>query len=88
MYAVRGISTGPTQPSATVRRKGRPKGSGSFAKQDEPLISEMDKLIRNGDANSPHYAAKLVADKATGAGAFDSKVRRLERLYKKTFEHK
>ena len=63
------------------KRKGRPLGSGSLAKLDEPLLNEMHRKITAGEATSIHAAARAVADKANGGGTYDSKVRRLEKRY-------
>ncbi|MDH3702602.1 MAG: hypothetical protein OEU46_14940 [Alphaproteobacteria bacterium] len=84
VLAVRGIETERTEPTETAVRKGRPKGAGSLAKQDGPLLSEMNVLILKENISS-HAAARRVADRAQGGGTFESKVRRLEKRYKKTF---
>ena len=61
--------------------KGRPRGSGSLAVEDEPLVNEMCELIDEEKARSPHDAARQVAERASGGGTLDSKIRRLERRY-------
>ena len=64
------------------RRSGRKKGSGSYEKQDAPLVEEMKELIDSGDAASPHAAAMQVVGRAKGAGTQESKVRRLVDRFK------
>lgn len=61
--------------------KGRPKGSGSLAPNDAPLLEEMKKMLSEGKANSVSAAAQKIADKASGAGTEESKRKRLERGY-------
>lgn len=58
------------------RGRGRPKGAGSLAAEDEPLVHEMRHLRLSGQASSWKKAAEMVAHKAPGA-SFDSTVRRL-----------
>jgi hypothetical protein len=79
---------GESRPSLRTPRKGRPKGSGAYSKQDKPLIAEMASLIKTGTATSIHNAAQRVAERAVGGGTFDSRVRRLERGFKKEFDNK
>lgn len=67
------------------QRVGRQKGTGGFAKLDEPLIQEMHRLIADGSATSAHAAAVIVAPHAKGISVEASKVRRLTERYKKTF---
>ena len=71
-----------------LRRPGRRKGQGSFDKEDEPLLAEMNRLIADGRSRgkdlSPHAVAKEVADKATGA-SFESKTTRLARKYRQRY---
>jgi hypothetical protein len=64
---------------------GRPAGSGSYAPMDEPLILEMDELIKSKKAKSPTDAARIVAPKASGAGTLESKQRRLRIAYRQKF---
>jgi hypothetical protein len=59
------------------RRGGRRKGSGSYDHHDKPLIDEMKTLIEEGKAVSAEAAARLVADRAKGAGTLESKAERL-----------
>lgn len=65
---------------------GRPAGSGSY--DDDPLIDEIHILIKNGDANSPTEAARLVADRAEGGGTPASKATRLRKTYLKKYPSK
>lgn len=62
---------------------GRPKGSGSYMKFDEPLLKEMAELLRLGRAASVYEAAGMVADRARGNGTWLSRRRRLTRRFKK-----
>lgn len=64
------------------RRRGRTKGSGSFADADLPLLEEMAALIANGKAASPDGAARLLADRAAGGGTFESKATRLAKRFR------
>lgn len=64
------------------RRPGRTPGSGSYASADAPLLTEMAQHIATGKAMSPHAAAQLVADRASGGGSFNSKVSRLAKAYR------
>src|ERR1700733_11481210 len=59
------------------RKRGRPTGAGSLAKADEPLIAEITKLTNGG--LSLHAATQIVASRAPGGGANESKARRLAR---------
>lgn len=65
-------------------KRGRPKGSGSLAHDDAPLIVEMSALIRSGKARSRTKAAQLVADRAKGHGTYESKVSRLVKGFNET----
>jgi hypothetical protein len=69
----------------TIKRRGRTRGSGSWANADEPLLEEMCELIENGSAKSPEDAAKKVADRAAGGGSWESKFTRLAKRYRKQF---
>jgi hypothetical protein len=60
-------------------------GAKSFEELDQPLIDEMHKLITNKHAHSITAAAGMVRDKAKGTGTPESKVKRLERRYKKKY---
>lgn len=67
------------EPATPRKRPGRRVGQGSYARLDEPLVNEMESLIRDGKAASHRAAALKVAGTAHGAGTFDSKVERLAR---------
>ena len=64
---------------------GRPTGSGSWQVADEPLVDEMDSMIKTGKAKSPNDAARLLADRASGSGTLVSKQSRLAIRYRKKF---
>lgn len=75
-------STAQTPPK---RGPGRPKGSGSYARHDFPLVQEMHELRLGGEAVSVRQAAiKVSAGKAAGASS-ESTAKRLERRYRKLF---
>ncbi len=76
-----------TRPSKRrVRRGGgRKKGSGSWAVQDQPLIEEMNRLIKSGEVKSAWAAATRVTERARGEGTSESKTKRLHRRYKDQF---
>jgi hypothetical protein len=59
------------------RKRGRPKGAGSLAQADEPLLPEIRALMKDG--LSRHAATLNVADRAPGGGMNESKARRLGR---------
>src|SRR5665811_678528 len=61
---------------------GRPRGSGSWASADEPLLIKMQKLIESGKSKSLNDAALKVAGRAKGAGNFESKRSRLAKSYR------
>jgi hypothetical protein len=52
---------------------------------DQRLLDAMSKLIKRGKAKSALDAARLVADKAPGAGRIESKITRLAKRYNKLF---
>lgn len=83
-HIVRKLITG-SEGGVAAPRQGRTIGSGTFAIADEPLLREMRKLIGSGHANSPHGAARLVAERARGNATFESKVARLARAYRSRF---
>ena len=64
------------------KRRGRPVGSGSWEAADRDLLKKMHRLIANGSAKSPNDAARLVANRAQGAGTPESKQTRLARSYR------
>jgi hypothetical protein len=70
------------KPTAKVPRRGRKKGTGSFAAIDEPRLEEMAKLIQEGRAASPEAAALQVAPRAHGTGTLKSRVDRLAKRYR------
>jgi hypothetical protein len=61
------------------RRRGRPPGSGSYEKDDAPLVSKMDQLIKAG--SSVEDAADQFAPEAKGGGSIDSRSDRLRKRY-------
>ena len=63
------------------KRRGRKPGSGSYEKDDAPLIKEMGGLIAEDKAASPYAAAMQIVDKAKGGGTPESKARRLVDRY-------
>jgi hypothetical protein len=68
---------------APLRRRGRQKGQGSFEVVDLPILNEMKDLISARKAASPEEAARVLADKAHGAGTIESKSARLAKRYRK-----
>lgn len=62
-----------------ARRRGRPKGSGSYAAVDAPLIERMRQLMAEGKAFSPTDAARQIWGEAVGHGDWTSKIKRLVR---------
>ncbi len=74
------------QQQARAEHRGRKKGSGSYEALDAPLLEEMKRLIAKGDALSNHAAAMKVVDRAEGAGALESKVRRLINRFNEKFD--
>ena len=63
--------------------RGRKPGDGSYDEVDQPLLDEMQELIKRGKAVSPEAAARLVAHKAFGKATFESKVDRLAKKYRR-----
>lgn len=70
----------------SVRRRGRAKGVGGYEKADEPLVSEMHRLLEDSEVSSIHAAAVSVSGQAKGHSSHESKVRRLMKHYRSTFE--
>jgi hypothetical protein len=69
-----------TEPiAAPPQKRGRPTGTG-LALLDEPLLAEMESLIKKG--KSAYYAAGLVAERAEGFGTLESKQTRLRKAYR------
>lgn len=62
--------------------KGRPIGSGTYAKSDAPLLLEIGDLLETGIARSVHQASMMVAERALGGGTIESKARRLRNAYR------
>lgn len=60
-------------------RPGRRKGQGTY--EDAPLLEEMAKLIKLGEAASANEAAGMVAHKARG-NSMESKIARLARKFR------
>jgi len=69
----------------TSKRRGRPPGSGTWEKADEPLLEAMRLLIERGSAKSPEDAARKLVHRAEGAGTPTSKQTRLAKRYRKQF---
>ena len=69
------------------QRGGRPPNRFDGA-IDEPLLQEMHQLIENCLAKSPEHAAHQVANKAVGAGTFESKKTRLAKRYRTKFSER
>jgi hypothetical protein len=65
---------------------GRPRGSGSWASADEPLLTEMQELIESGKSKSPNDAALKVASRASGDGTIESKSSRLAKRYRDKYK--
>ncbi|WP_237479427.1 hypothetical protein [Lichenibacterium dinghuense] len=63
------------------RSRGRPPGSGSFAKQDAPLISEALQRINGGEPRKTVLEA--VGRRAAGSGSVESRSKRIERGMRK-----
>jgi hypothetical protein len=71
--------------TARPKRKGRPRGSGSLASEDEPLLHLMRQLLESREARSIHEAASKVAAEAAGGGTPESKTKRLTERYSEKF---
>ncbi len=78
-------ATSPSSPEAGSRSHGRPKGAGSMALSDAPLIERMHDLITRGECTSASAAAQVVVKDANGGGTAESKIRRLVGRYKNKF---
>lgn len=61
----------------TRGQPGRRAGVGGYAKDDEPLLGEMLKLLETGKVRSRHRAAVMVVARAEGMSKDESKIRRL-----------
>jgi hypothetical protein len=64
-------------------KPGRRKGQGSYEEVDQPLLSKMEQLLRDGKVVSSEAAARMVAPEAGGGGTQESKAERLARRYRK-----
>lgn len=62
------------------KERGRPLGSGSYEKDDMPLLEKMKNLLDTRKARSVNHAADLVAPDAVGAE--NSRAKRLTRRFK------
>ncbi len=71
----------PDAASTPKRKRGRPKGTGSWEAADAPLVDEMDDLLKARKAKSPTDAARQLAGKAQGEGSPESKITRLRKRY-------
>jgi hypothetical protein len=63
------------------KRRGRPRGSGSYKPADAPLVEQMRKLMLDNPSLSPSAAATRLAEQAAGGGTLDSKAKRLAERY-------
>ena len=73
-------------PSAVrPKRRGRRKGTMGYDAKDTPLLEEMDRLIKSGEATGPWRAALLVVNDAKGTGNAESKIKRLVGKYDKKY---
>jgi hypothetical protein len=66
-------------------RSGRRLGTGTWDIADNRLLEEMDRLITDGLAKSPHDAARQLVDKAQGNSTRESKQTRLAKKYRKKY---
>ena len=64
-------------------KRGRKLGSGSYEKDDAPLVVEMCKLIASEEAKSVWNAAEKVVSKAKGSAEIESRIKRLVERYNK-----
>jgi|SRR5262245_55769236 len=70
---------------STRGRGGRPRGSG-HQDRDIPLVVELDRRVRTGEAATRTEAARQLADQAYGPNTqSESKAWRLRRLHKEYF---
>lgn len=58
------------------RKGGRPKGTG-YERADDPLVTEMIRMLDSGECLSRTEAAYAVVERARGKGTQESIVRRL-----------
>jgi hypothetical protein len=71
-----------TSEATPPKKPGRKKGDGSYATLDLPILDEMKELISSHRAASPEEAARMLAEKAHGAGSLESKAERLAKRYR------
>lgn len=73
----------PVGAPVTPTRRGRPKGVGSFAAADAPLIDEMREMLlsASNQHRSPTALAWGLVGRAEGSGTQESKVSRLVKGY-------
>lgn len=77
------IVASPAETLAPLRRRGRKKGDGSYARPDQPFIEEMRKLLDGRKVASPEAAAKVVAKYPEVLGAsFEAKRDRLAKRFR------
>jgi hypothetical protein len=69
--------------SPLPRKRGRPRGSGTFDVEDAVLLKEMVRLLNSREARSPHAASLIVAERAAGGGTLTSRTTRLRDKYLK-----
>jgi hypothetical protein len=87
------ITPTPAAPAEPIKKPkgppGRPKGSGGYARQDEPFVVEMKQLMDSLQATSAHDAARIVLkkhkDAVPGVAAPAGKQRRLVERYGEKF---
>jgi hypothetical protein len=72
-------------PAERTERRGRPPGSGSYARNDEILVDRMHEMVTSGVAENPWRAAVKLAPEAFGGGILESKAKRLLKRYSEKF---
>ena len=86
---VENVSDGETAKDAVevieATKQGRPKGSGGFAIQDEPLVEKMREMIASNPALTAFFAAGQLASEAAGNAGIETKQRRLADRYKEKY---
>ena len=78
------VGTSEPIPQQKSPRRGRTKGSGSYAEDDEPLLEEMQDLIDSKKVKSVWEAANQLASEAKGNATPENKARRLYRRFNST----
>jgi hypothetical protein len=71
--------------TVSPKRRGRPRGTGSWEVADQPLVTVMHALIQRGAAKSALDAASHVVETAAGSGTRQSKITRLAKRYNDQF---